>query len=167
MSASLRTGERRLVTARRVGDGRVAFDTAASGMLAWRMHALAGVHVRSREGRPPAAASGLVVSVRLGPSVLRLAGLCRVEHVVVGSHEVSLTYRTLAEHVEDGVQTFRVVLRDDGAVEGAVESRSRARHPVLGRAGLVGTLGQQLVAERYLNALERLARAVHDGRSAS
>ena len=30
MSASLRTGERRLVTARRVGDGRVAFDTAAS-----------------------------------------------------------------------------------------------------------------------------------------
>ena len=167
MSEALRSprpGERRLATARQVGEGRAAFEAASRGMLAWRMHGLAGVHVRGRDGAPPAAREGLVVSVGLGPAALRLAGLCRVERVVAGPTEVAMTYRTLGAHVEDGVQTFRVTLHDDGTVEGSVASRSRARRAVLRRLGVLGVLGQQIVAERYLMALERLARAAQDVR---
>lgn len=154
----LAPGERYLATARQIGEGAASFERAADGLLAWRMHELAGVHVRGRHGVAPRAAEvGAVVSVRLGPTALRLVGLCRVEDLVVTDHEVALTYRTLDEHVEDGVQTFRVVRCEDGAIEGTIESWSQARHPVLRRLGPVGMLGQQLVADRYLGALARLA----------
>ena len=46
----------------RLGTGRAAFDAAGEALMTWRMHADAGVRVRSappRAAEPPALAAGL------------------------------------------------------------------------------------------------------------
>ncbi|MDM7856330.1 DUF1990 family protein [Cellulomonas alba] len=142
-----------------VGHGRDAFRSAVDGLMTWQMHRRAGVRTEpaGRTGAIGRAEPGLRVAVGIGPRRLALGGVCVVERVDSDGERVSLTYRTEAGHVEDGVQTFDVVLMPDGEVRGRITSTSTPAHRLLRALPGLGAAGQRVVARRYLRALRRLA----------
>lgn len=136
-----------------VGDGLVTFNRLVAAVTSWSMHRTAGVRVKARA----AASVGQIVTVGIGPAVLRLSGRCVVQHIVDSDNRFEMTYRTLPGHPENGVERFALSLSPDGVITAEITAVSRPAHPVLRRFPASALLGQQFMADRYIRALRRIA----------
>jgi uncharacterized protein (UPF0548 family) len=132
-----------------IGLGDAAFERAAEALMTWRMHAGAGLRVRSSSSR---AGLGEVVLCRLGPLHIP----CRVVWVLDEPDARGFGYGTLPGHPVAGEESF-VVRREDGTVTLTVSAYSRPALALSRLAGPVGRRAQRLAVRRYAASLRRQA----------
>ncbi len=130
-----------------IGTGRQRFERAADAVLHWGMQRGAGLRVQASS---EVVALDAVVVVRLG----FLPAPCRVVYVVDEPDLRGFGYGTLPGHPESGEERF--VVRFDpatSAVFAEVSSFSRPATWWSKAAGPVLSVGQRLIARRYLRAV--------------
>lgn len=134
-----------------LGVGESTFIAASSRLRTWEAHRYAGLRVDEPEPVP-----GLLVSPQLRVLTLELTAPCLVIEVVDEPREYAFVYGTVPGHPEQGEQTFRVWLREDGLVKGCVASFSRGALPLTRLAAPISQRLQQLIARRYLKGMRPL-----------
>lgn len=138
----------------RIGHGDEDFRRAADLVLSWGLQLGAGLRVRASS---PTVEPDAVCELRLGAGRLGLSAPCRVVGVHNGEHARGFSYGTLPGHPESGEELFLVECESDGAVRLRIRAFSRPATRVARWSGPLGRLGQSLITERYLHALDRLA----------
>ena len=101
----------------------------------------------------------MVVELRLGVGRAQLMAPCRVVAVHDEPGRRGFTYVTLPGHPEQGEETFEVRLGADATVTAEVSAYSRAEWPLARMLAPATRWAQRLMAGRYLDALQRTARA--------
>jgi uncharacterized protein (UPF0548 family) len=153
----LPAGYHHLERRERVGTGREVFERGAAALLSWRVHRAAGLRVAADGDARP----GLRVVSRLA---LVIAAPCRVVYVVDEPDRRGFAYGTLPGHPESGEEAFMLTIDADGQVLFTVRAFTRPGS-LLGRlSGPAGRLAQQLMAQRYVRAMRRLAADAPGGR---
>ncbi len=131
----------------RIGSGRQRFEQAAGAVMHWGMQRGAGLRVQASSD---VVVLDAVVVVRLG----FLPAPCRVVYVVDEPDLRGFGYGTLPGHPESGEERF--VVRYDPVtsdVFAEVSSFSRPATWWSRAAGPVLSVGQRLIARRYLRAV--------------
>ncbi|MDP9794888.1 uncharacterized protein (UPF0548 family) [Catenuloplanes nepalensis] len=135
-----------------IGRGPEDFARAATALLTWRMHEAAGLSVIHADGP---AAPGAVVVLQLPP---RFLIPCRVVYTVDEPGRRGFAYGTLPGHPESGEEAFIVILTDAGDVRIHIRAFSRPATLMTRAAGPINRLVQRYATDRYVSALQRLAR---------
>ncbi|WP_129337602.1 DUF1990 family protein [Cellulomonas endophytica] len=150
-------GHRRLGVRHRLGPGTAA-DLARVGedLLAWRVHAAAGVRLRTGA---PRAAPGVDVEALLGLGRARVPAPCTVVWTVADARRVGFAYGTRPGHVFSGEEAFVVERDAAGDLWFVVRAFSRPVHPLTRALGPAVPVGQRaFVALLALGARRRLRR---------
>jgi uncharacterized protein (UPF0548 family) len=150
----LPAGYRLVVRRERLGSGEATFHRAVEALLDWRMHRGAGLAVLSA---PPRPAVGEVVVTRLGPPVLGPIAPCRIVYVVDEPRRRGFGYGTLPGHPASGEEAFLVEWADDDGVYLVIRAFSRPATALARLGGPVARWIQDIVTDRYVRALRRLA----------
>jgi uncharacterized protein (UPF0548 family) len=137
-----------------VGSGSDAFEAAADGLFAWRMHRAAGL---ATVGPAVRAVSGTTVVFRAGPAWLHLDIPCRVVYAVEEADRRGFAYGTLPGHPERGEEAFEVRLDDAGAVHFRICAFSKPASLLARAGGPLTRRAQSYATDRYVNALRNLA----------
>lgn len=137
------------------GDGR-DLSELGEALLTWRVHAAAGVPLRTSA---PRAAAGVDAETRLGVGPVRLRTPCRVVWVEATGDRVAFAYGTLPGHPFRGEEAF--VIERDGAGDlwFAAQSVSRPAWRVLRPAGPLVRIPQRLYLRLLARGARRLLRA--------
>ncbi|MFL4476396.1 DUF1990 family protein [Paeniglutamicibacter sp. MACA_103] len=154
-SVPVPAGYRTLRVRERVGQGAAAFEALAAGIMAWKLHEVAGLRVRA-DTPGVQLASRVRLSVGLGP--VRLQAPCRVVRLIESENRRGFAYGTLAGHPESGEESFAAVLEPDGSVYLELMAVSRPSGGLYRLAAPVTDAAQGLVTGRYVAAARRLAR---------
>jgi uncharacterized protein (UPF0548 family) len=126
-------------------------QAAADRLFTWKVHEAAGLRVATSDLRVTV---GTVATVSLGVGRLRLQAPCRVTYVVEEPGRAGFAYGTVAGHPESGEQLFLVQRADDGALVFRITAFSRPATVLARVGGPVTRRVQELVASRYLVALD-------------
>lgn len=135
-----------------VGQGREAFESAASAMMTWRMHRNSGLRVSASSDHVEVDA---VVLLRLGPGPVSLKIPCRVIYVIDEPARRGFGYGTLPGHPESGEEVFFVEIDDEGLVTFTVAAFSRPGTLLARLGGPVTWWAQGRALHRYATALQR------------
>ncbi|MCV7258100.1 DUF1990 family protein [Mycobacterium shimoidei] len=130
-----------------IGVGQKRFQDAAAAVMHWGMQRGAGLRVRASSD---VVTIGAVVMVGLG----FVWAPCRVVYVIDEPDIKGFAYGTLPGHPESGEERF--VVRHDpvtAAVFAEVSSFSRPAKWWSKAAGPLLTLGQRIIAKRYVHAV--------------
>lgn len=142
-------GYHHLAVDRYVGAGRARFEDARQVLRSWQVQRRAGLRVEA-SGE---VAEGAVAVLGIGVGPLRVGAAVRVVRVVDEPARWGFAYGTLPGHPECGEERFEVVLEGE-AVLARVVAFSRPGTAAARLAGPLGRVGQQVMARRYLAALE-------------
>lgn len=153
----LPAGYRHVVRRERLGEGAATFDRAVEALFEWRMHRGAGLAVLAA---PPRPAVGEVVVTRLGPPVLGPVAPCRIVYVIEEPRRRGFAYGTLPGHPASGEEAFLVEWAEDDAVYLVIRAFSRPATITARVGGPVARRIQDIVTDRYVRSLRRLARSV-------
>lgn len=153
----LPAGYRHVGRRERLGDGEATFTRAVEALFGWGMHQGAGLTVLSA---PPRAAVGEVVVTRLGPPILGPNAPCRVVYVVDEPRRRGFGYGTLPGHPASGEEAFLVEWAEDDGVYLIIRAFSRPATISARLGGPIARRIQDIVTDRYVRALRRLAQAV-------
>ncbi len=140
-------GYHHLGFATQVGAGQQRFEQAADTLMHWGMQRSAGLRVNASS---EVATVGAVVLVGVG----WLQAPCRVVYVIDEPDVRGFAYGTLPGHPETGEERFAV--RHDpltAAVFAEVSAFSRPATWWSKAGGPVVTLGQRVIAKRYIRAV--------------
>jgi len=148
---TLPAGYRRLRRTAQIGSGPRVFAEAATALMSWQVHLLAGIGV-SASSATAAAGTDVLLLARIGP--LRLVAPCRVVYVIDEPGRRGFAYGTLDGHQESGEEAFTVSLRDDGTVAFTITAFSRPATLLARAAGPAGRYIQDVITDRYLRALQ-------------
>ncbi|MBU2665411.1 DUF1990 domain-containing protein [Actinoplanes bogorensis] len=143
-------GYAHVVRDERIAHGRAAFERAADGLFAWRMHRIAGMRPVGELPRPAEGAEAR----------LRFYGMtipCRVVYVVDEPDRRGFAYGTLPGHPEAGEEAFLVRLDADGSVRFEIRAFSRPATLLTRLGGPVAKLVQRYATGRYMKAMRELA----------
>lgn len=132
---------------------RTDLEGAASDLLGWRVHELAGLLVRASGP----AAEGTVVEMRLGVGPVSIRIPCRVLAVVDEPDRRGFSYGTLPGHPECGEEEFLLERSDEGGLRFTVSAFSRPATRLARLGGPVTGAVQRAMTGRYLRAPDRLA----------
>lgn len=140
-------GYKYLGFATQIGVGQKRFHDAADAVMHWGMQRGAGLRVRANSD---VVTVGAVVMVGLG----FVWAPCRVVYVIDEPEIKGFAYGTLPGHPESGEERF--VVRHDpvtAAVFAEVSSFSRPAKWWSKAAGPLLTLGQRIIAKRYVHGV--------------
>jgi uncharacterized protein (UPF0548 family) len=151
----LPAGYRHVQRRERLGDGEATFVRAAEVLFGWQMHRGAGLAVLNA---PPQPTVGAAVVTRLGPPVLGMIVPCRIVYVVDEARRRGFAYGTLPGHPESGEEAFVVEWAADDGVYLTIRAFSRPATVLAKLGGPLETLVQTIMTNRYVRALQRLAR---------
>lgn len=138
-----------------VGTGPAAFARAADAVLGWRMHRGAGLSVTASQ---TTAAPGTIVLLRAGWGPLSIVAPCRVVYRIDQPDNQGFAYGTLPGHPEQGEEAFVVQLQPNGDVRLLIRAFSCHASLAARAAGSLTRKAQALITDRYIGALQRLAR---------
>ena len=147
-------GYRHLTHRRVVGQGGLAFEALAHGLLSWGLHRRAGL-LLAADGPATVPGTTVVQAVRVGP--VALLAPCRVVHAVDETTRRGFAYGTLPGHPESGEEAFGVEVDDAGAVTFTLTSFSRPGTPLSRATAPLARVGQAAVLARYVRAARALA----------
>lgn len=147
-----------------LGSGPEVFARAVAALFEWRMHQEAGLAVMSPEGP---AAPGIVLVLRAGWGPLHLIIPCRVVYTVDEADRRGFAYGTLPGHPERGEEAFTVARSQRGDVRIRIRAFSRPASLLARAGGPVSRIVQQYATDRYIGAIQRLARGNTDPTSAT
>lgn len=147
-------GYRHLRLARTIGVGRDVFTRATAALLDWQVQVRSGARVLGAGAGAGAVTEGTEVLLRFGPGRLAVSAPVRVVYVVDEPRRRGFAYGTLPGHPVSGEEAFVVELRPDDAVVLSVTAFSRPAWRAVRVANRPAGLGQRLMAERYLRALD-------------
>jgi len=149
-AGTLPEGYHHLERRARIGRGRDVFERAAAARMSWRVQRAAGLKVSADGDARP----GLRVVSQLAPGITAPG---RVVYVIDEPGRRGFAYGTLRGHPESGEESFLVTLDEDGEVLFTVRAFSRPATLLARAAGPLGRVAQQLIAERYIRGMRRLA----------
>ncbi|MEO6651107.1 MAG: DUF1990 domain-containing protein [Ilumatobacteraceae bacterium] len=138
-----------------LGQGDRTFDLAAEAIMTWGVQRGAGLVVLAHS--PVEAGAIVVMSAPLPIGWVDVA--CRVIRVIDETDRSGFVYGTLAEHPEQGEESFVVVRDTDGTVTFEVVAVSRPRHPLARLAPPAARLLQRRAVDRYLDAMTDAVRS--------
>jgi uncharacterized protein (UPF0548 family) len=138
-----------------IGDGQATFDRAVEALLGWHMHRGAGLVVVSA---PPTATLDAVVVMRLGPPLLGVTVPCRVVYVEDEPDRRGFAYGTLPGHPEAGEEAFIIEKTPDAQIYLLIHAFSRPATLPARMGGPVARAVQNLITDRYIRALRRVAQ---------
>lgn len=130
------------------------FESGAERLMRWQVHESAGLRVSASE---PSVEPNGVVEMFLGPRWLGLRAVCRVVYIVDEPDRVGFAYGTLPGHAESGEEAF-ILERADGVARFTVRAFSRPATRLACLGGPVTDMVQNLMASRYLGAVEAQRR---------
>ncbi|RLV55982.1 DUF1990 domain-containing protein [Aeromicrobium phragmitis] len=140
---------------RLVGHGERDFHAATAAVLRWQ--AQRGVGVRVVASTDTARIDSVLV-LRLGLGPAAITAPARVVYVLDDERRRGFAYGTLPGHPLSGEESFLAQLCDDGAVVCTVRAFSRPAARFTRLAGPLLPVVQNVMAERYLRALERAVK---------
>ena len=136
---------------RRIGSGRVLFESTAAQILAYRMQHGTGIF---RSASTPTAQQGTALTVRLGRGPIALTAPCRVVYVLDEPNRRGFAYGTLPGHPEIGEELFAVEYDpSDDSVHGLVAAFSRPATWYTRLGGPIVRIVQRYIAGRYIDAV--------------
>lgn len=153
-ASDMPAGYRHVVRRDRLGHGTDVFDRCAAGLLTWRVHRDAGLHLRA--SHTPAQVDA-VVSQLVGTRTLGLVAPCKVVYVVDEPRRQGFAYGTLPGHPETGEEAFVVCHDEDGSVALEITAFSRSANVLSRLGGPVTRLVQDRMTDRYVAAARRIA----------
>ena len=139
-----------------VGDGPDAFAAAAEALLGWQVQEKAGLQPQVSDGT---VRQGSVAVLGLGVGPLALRVPVRVVEVLDEPRRRGFVYGTLPGHPVQGEESFVVTLAPDDTVFFHLVAFSRPARWFTAVARPLTRVGQRLVVERYLAAVQAAARA--------
>jgi uncharacterized protein (UPF0548 family) len=135
---------------RTLGQGDEIFNRARGALRQWRVHEGAGLMVEA-DGPP---VEGAVVAMAAPLPIGFIEVVCRVVKVVDEPDRAGFVYGTLANHPEQGEESFMAIRSDDGVVTFEIVAVSRPRQ-ILARAFPPVARHLQLAAtNRYFDAMQ-------------
>jgi uncharacterized protein (UPF0548 family) len=137
-----------------LGSGPEVFERAATALLSWQMHRLAGIRLLATD-RTAVVGARVLLRVGLGP--LAVTAPCQVVYTVREDHRRGFAYGTLTGHPVSGEESFVVHLGDDESVTFTVRAFSRPATALARLGGPFTPLVQQFGTGRYLAALTALS----------
>jgi uncharacterized protein (UPF0548 family) len=152
---ALPAGYRHVQRRTHLGDGEATFVRAAEALFGWQMHRGAGLAIIKVPSLPSV---GAAVVTRLGPPVLGMIVPCRIVYVVDEARRRGFAYGTLPGHPESGEEAFVVEWAADDGVYLVIRAFSRPGTLLTRLGGPVANLVQDIMTDRYVRALRRLAR---------
>jgi uncharacterized protein (UPF0548 family) len=146
-------GYHRLDHRARIGTGDQVFRRATEALMNWKMHNKAGIRVKATDSPAVIGTNSLG---RLGVGQLGLPIPCRVVWVADEPDRAGFAYGTLEGHPAAGEESF-VITREPDGIYFTLRAYSRAGTWYARLGGPATRASQKLVAQRYGQALERLA----------
>jgi uncharacterized protein (UPF0548 family) len=131
-------------------------STAASNLLSWDMHRVAGIRVP--DSAPPVVEGGIVTGT-VSAGLFHVHVPWQVVWVINEPHRVGFAYGTLPGHPECGEEAFLIEKDAEGALWFTVTAFSNPGRWYTALAGPLTRLTQCVFAHRYAQALQKLCHA--------
>ena len=154
-AGALPAGYHHLERRARLGEGQDTFRRAISALSTWEMHRRCGFHVHASH---PSTVEGAIVILSLGRGNARVRIPCRVVYRIDEERRGGFAYGTLPGHPECGEEAFIVTHDPSGEVSLTIRAFSRPATLWVRLAGPLGRMAQRLATDRYLRAMQELAR---------
>ena len=138
-----------------LGSGRQVFERCCTALATFDMHRRAGLRAWASDPRAGAGTT-VVLAMPLGP--LWALAPCRVVRRIDEDDRQGFAYATLPGHPERGIEDFVVERRPDDSVWLLISALSEPGSWVTRMAGPVGAALQRRATERYVTAMQSVAR---------